>query len=69
MRRNVSAACVGARRSGRADVLRGARWQQREEETEAHARDLLRPLAAFVEDGKAHDMEVDAYRPHLLDFE
>jgi branched-chain amino acid transport system ATP-binding protein len=38
---NVSAALVGAHRSGRADVQRGAEWQRRETATQARARDLL----------------------------
>ena len=38
---NVSAALAGARRSGRADVLRGAQWQRREIGNEARARELL----------------------------
>jgi branched-chain amino acid transport system ATP-binding protein len=38
---NVSAALVGARRSGRADVLRGAPWQRREIANQAQARELL----------------------------
>ena len=38
---NVLAAGVGARRSGPADVVRGARWRQRELGHEAEARELL----------------------------
>jgi len=38
---NVSAALVGASRSGRADLQRGAAWQRREDENLAQARDLL----------------------------
>jgi branched-chain amino acid transport system ATP-binding protein len=38
---NVSAAQVGAHRSWRADVLRGADWSRREVANEAGARDLL----------------------------
>ena len=38
---NVSAALVGAHRSGRADLQRGAEWQRRENESLAQARELL----------------------------
>jgi branched-chain amino acid transport system ATP-binding protein len=38
---NVLAAEVGARRSGRADILRSAGWQRREDADRAQARELL----------------------------
>jgi branched-chain amino acid transport system ATP-binding protein len=38
---NVSAALVGAHRSGRADLQRGAEWQRREVASLAQARELL----------------------------
>ena len=38
---NVLAALVGARRSGRADLQRGAEWQRHENENLAQARELL----------------------------
>jgi ABC-type branched-subunit amino acid transport system ATPase component len=40
----VEAALVGARRSGAADVLRGALWRRQESEREARARELLERL-------------------------
>jgi branched-chain amino acid transport system ATP-binding protein len=43
-RENVSAAQVGARRSWRADVLRGAEWRRREHSDESAARALLERL-------------------------
>jgi branched-chain amino acid transport system ATP-binding protein len=41
---NVSAALVGAHRSGRADVLRGGEWRRRERGHEARAHALLERL-------------------------
>jgi len=75
---NVRAALVGAHRSWRADVLRGAAWYDREASSEAQARELLEALglARFAEAradslpyGEQRRLEIAralATRPRLL---